>query len=98
MGLSSMGGAPTTLLRSSERQSRIRALWTSHSTICAITFASWMVMSGASLRTVADQLGHRDIRMVMRYAHLSASHRANAMSQLDNVFAPPVCDPRVTPA
>jgi integrase len=60
------------------------------------TFASCMVMSGASLRTVADQLGHRDIRMVMRYAHLSASHRANAMSQLDNVFGSLVCHPGVT--
>jgi integrase len=50
------------------------------------TCASWLVMSGANLRTVADQLGHRDIRMTMRYAHLSASHRANAVNQLDNVF------------
>jgi len=50
------------------------------------TFASWLVMSGANLRTVADQLGHRDVRMTMRYAHLSASHRANAVNQLDGVF------------
>jgi len=46
------------------------------------TFASWLVMSNANLRTVADQLGHRDVRMTMRYAHLSASHRANASINL----------------
>jgi len=60
------------------------------------TFASWLVMSGANLRTVADQLGHRDIRMTMRYAHLSASHRANAVNQLDGVFGFPVCHQDVT--
>jgi integrase len=50
------------------------------------TAASWLVMSGASLRFVADQLGHRDIRMTMRYSHLSASHRADAINRLDGVF------------
>lgn len=35
---------------------------------------------------MADQLGHRDIRMTMRYAHLSAAHRADAVGKLDGVF------------
>jgi len=31
------------------------------------TFASWLIMKGASLRSVAELLGHRGLRMVMRY-------------------------------
>lgn len=33
--------------------------------------ASFYAMSGASLRQIADLLGHSDLSMVMRYAHLS---------------------------
>src|SRR5262249_32825760 len=34
-------------------------------------YASRLVMAGVSLRAVAELLGHRGLRMVMRYAHLA---------------------------
>jgi len=34
--------------------------------------ASWLVMKGASLRSVAELLGHRGLRMVMGDAHLGS--------------------------
>lgn len=47
------------------------------------TVASWLVMAGVPLMTVAKVLGHADIKMVMRYAHLSPEHMNAAMSVLD---------------
>tara|TARA_X000000368_G_scaffold418237_1_gene417173 strand:- start:5194 stop:6327 length:1134 start_codon:yes stop_codon:yes gene_type:complete len=38
------------------------------------TFASHLVQRGASLRAVADLLGHTSLTMVMRYSHLSHDH------------------------
>lgn len=41
---------------------------------CRHTYASLLVQKGASLRAVADLLGHTTLSMVMRYSHLSPSH------------------------
>lgn len=46
------------------------------------TFASWLVMAGTPLRTVADLLGHKSLSMVMRYAHLSDDHRREHVAGL----------------
>lgn len=46
------------------------------------TFASRLVMAGVDLRTVADLLGHLNIQMTMRYAHLAPAHRAAAVKKL----------------
>ena len=46
------------------------------------TFASRLVMAGEDIRTVADLLGHRNIQMTMRYAHLSPGHRLTAVQKL----------------
>jgi integrase len=37
------------------------------------TAASWMVMTGADIYTVAKLLGHKDVRMTQRYAHLQTA-------------------------
>ena len=48
------------------------------------TFASRLVMSGVDIRTVQELMGHKDIRMTMRYSHLSNSHLKEAVKRLDN--------------
>ena len=48
------------------------------------TFASWLVMAGIDLTTIKELLGHKDVKMTLRYAHLSQSHVKNAVKVLDN--------------
>lgn len=50
------------------------------------TFASQLVMSGVDITTVKELLGHRDIKMTLRYAHLAPSHKVKAMDILDNTL------------
>jgi len=50
------------------------------------TAASWLRMQGADIHTVAQLLGHKDLRMAARYQHLSSSYLARAASGLDEVF------------
>jgi integrase len=46
------------------------------------TAASYMAQSGASLLEIADTLGHRQLRMVQRYAHLNTSSRRSLMNRV----------------
>ena len=54
------------------------------------TFASWIVQDGVPLNVVSKLLGHQDIQMTMRYAHLAPSQTRNAVdmiaSKMQNVI------------
>ena len=50
------------------------------------TFGSHMIMQGVDLRTVQQVMGHKDIKMTMRYSHLSPEYVQEAMERLDSVW------------
>lgn len=50
---------------------------------CRHTFASHLVQKGASLRAVADLLGHSSLAMVMRYSHLAPTHLETTINLLE---------------
>lgn len=47
------------------------------------TFAGRLVMAGVDLTTVKELLGHKDVKMTLRYAHLAPEHKRLAASILD---------------
>jgi integrase len=51
------------------------------------TAASWVKMSGGDLQDVAKLLGHSDVRVAARYAHLSDDHLAAVAGTLDTALA-----------
>ena len=56
------------------------------------SFASYLVMSGADLRSVQELLGHSDLTVTAIYSHLSPEHLRSTvqkLGKLHNISTPP---------
>jgi integrase len=83
--------------RNGERFSHIQKSWSGVLIDAGITdfrfhdlrhhFASKLVMSAVDLNTVRELLGHGDIQMTLRYAHLAPEHKARAVEKLVGLVA-----------
>lgn len=52
------------------------------------TFASHLVMRGASLKEIQELLGHKTMTMTMRYAHLAEENKKKAVGLLNGLTSP----------
>ena len=52
------------------------------------SFASWFVMRSGSLQALQTILGHQDIKMTLRYAHLAPDHLRSEMARTERTAQP----------
>jgi len=48
------------------------------------TFGSRLGMKGTDIKTIAELMGHKDIKMTMRYSHPTPEHKKRAVNLLDS--------------
>ena len=60
------------------------------------TFASHMIMRGASLKDLQELLGHKSMSMILRYAHLTQEHKKTAVNLLKGLTTSDSKDATVT--
>ena len=51
------------------------------------TFGSHYVMNGGDLLSLKEILGHSNMKMVERYAHLAAAHKRKQINGLNGKFS-----------
>ena len=51
------------------------------------TFASHLVMGGVDITTVSRLMGHKSLKMTLRYAHLAPMHLSNAVNTLNSIMS-----------
>ena len=49
------------------------------------TFGTRLGMAGVDVKTIQELMGHRDIKMTMRYSHPTQEHKKNAVELLNRV-------------
>jgi len=49
------------------------------------TFGSRLGMKGTDIKTIAELMGHKDIKMTQRYSHPTPEHKRKAVEMLDEV-------------
>ena len=49
------------------------------------TFGSRLGMKGTDIKTIAELMGHKDIKMTQRYSHPTPEHKKRAVEMLDGV-------------
>lgn len=49
------------------------------------TFGTRLGMAGVDIKTIQELMGHRDIKMTMRYSHPTPKHKRKAVELLDGV-------------
>jgi integrase len=77
------GKTPVRMRTAWENAVRRAGLTDFHFHDCRHSFASYLAMQGASLREIADALGHKTLAMVMRYSHLTEAHTRSVVERMN---------------